>query len=59
MLVRGLCARACAGLVSAGTSHGCLGADEGRLGTLSVTDHTVNVGNPLIFTKANIGNYNF
>ncbi len=31
----------------------------GKLGTLTVTDHTVNVGNPLIFTKANINNYNF
>jgi rhamnose transport system substrate-binding protein len=31
----------------------------GRLGTLTVTDHTVNVGNPLIFTKANINNYDF
>jgi len=31
----------------------------GRLGTLTITDKTVNVGNPLIFTKANINNYNF
>lgn len=31
----------------------------GRLGTLSVTNHVVNVGKPLIFTKANINNYNF
>src|SRR3984885_6251106 len=31
----------------------------GHLGTLAVTDHTVNVGNPLIFTKANINNYDF
>jgi rhamnose transport system substrate-binding protein len=31
----------------------------GRLGTLTVTGNVVNVGNPLIFTKANISNYNF
>lgn len=31
----------------------------GRLGTLSVTGGVVNVGAPLIFTKANINNYHF
>jgi rhamnose transport system substrate-binding protein len=31
----------------------------GRLGTLTVTGNVVNVGKPLIFTKANINNYDF
>jgi rhamnose transport system substrate-binding protein len=31
----------------------------GRLGTLSVTNNVVNVGNPVIFTKDNISNYDF
>jgi rhamnose transport system substrate-binding protein len=31
----------------------------GRLGTLTVTSNVVNVGKPLIFTKANINNYDF
>jgi rhamnose transport system substrate-binding protein len=43
--------------------HGKLPANgtlkAGRLGTLTVTDHVVNVGKPLIFTKDNINNYNF
>jgi rhamnose transport system substrate-binding protein len=43
--------------------HGKLPASgtlkAGRLGTLTVTGHVVNVGNPLIFTKANINNYHF
>lgn len=31
----------------------------GRLGALSVTGNVVNVGKPLIFTEANINNYDF